>query len=259
VNTINSKITAISYDGFLKKTTINSDSYINSITCASVATNTGGDIQTQITNLQSQINTSNTSITTINSNITSLQSTDTSLQAQISAILNKLTPVGTIITFAGNRSANSSASWNDTTGWLLCDGWRFLIDAQSPPSDAAKFDALKIVLGTKYSTDGVSVQLPDLRGLFVRGAGTNTTYGSISGKTLGSFQDSSVQDHYHYYKSPTTTISATQDTGTTLNISVWDNKVSTVLSDAGVFTSTGTAMSNETRPKNISLNYLIKY
>jgi microcystin-dependent protein len=89
-------------------------------------------------------------------------------------------PAGSILAFTGNAEPH---------GWYICDG-RVLALQYNP--------ALFAVIGTQYGGDGVvTFQLPDLRGSFLRGAGTNATYTDYAGNTLNAFQTHATQVHHH--------------------------------------------------------------
>jgi|LakMenEpi03Aug12_release.lakeMendotaPanAssembly.Ray.scaffolds.fasta_scaffold447279_2 microcystin-dependent protein len=217
VNTINSKISAISFDSFLNKTTINSDSYINSITCGTIATNSGGDLQAQISSLQEQIN----ALITV--------------------------PVGTILIFSGGTVPS---------GYLLCNGSLVL---------KATYPNLWNVIGSTYATGSIappssSFFIPDLRGLFVRGTSVNTTYNVTGGGSLGTYQSDSVQKHSHKYNMAASTINVASSQLGGATSSVWDNTSSNVNTGSDVYdTNNTTILTDETRPHNISMNYIIKY
>ena len=78
-------------------------------------------------------------------------------------------PSGTLLTFAGPTAPD---------GWLLCDG-----SAVSRTTYARLFAAISTTYG---NGDGaLTFNLPDLRGVYPRGAGTNGTanYGGVTGHT----------------------------------------------------------------------------
>lgn len=124
-----------------------------------------------------------------------------------------LVPTGAIMPFAMNSAPS---------GWLAANGL-----AVSRTTYAALFAAI----GTTYGAgDGsTTFTLPDLRGYFVRGSGTNTD-GTASG-TFGAKQDQR-NDHSHFgLNSVTGGPSAISD---------------------------GATYSGEIRPKNIAMLYCIK-
>jgi hypothetical protein len=92
---------------------------------------------------------------------------------------NMLLPAGAIMAFAMNGAP---------TGWLAANG-----SAVSRTLYAALFAAIGITYG---AGDGsTTFALPDLRGYFVRGSGTNSD-GTVAG-TFGAKQAQSTQDHKH--------------------------------------------------------------
>jgi microcystin-dependent protein len=82
-------------------------------------------------------------------------------------------PTGSIISFIGGN-VNSAPS-----GWVKCEGQDL-----SPTSENA---ALIALVGTKA---------PDLRGLFLRGTGTNSVINSV-GPALKTYQDDTLEAHQH--------------------------------------------------------------
>lgn len=78
-------------------------------------------------------------------------------------------PTGTVLTFAGSTAPD---------GWLLCDG---------STVSRTTYARLFAVLSTTYGAgDGsTTFALPDMRGVYPRGAGTNGTanYGGVTGHT----------------------------------------------------------------------------
>jgi microcystin-dependent protein len=78
-------------------------------------------------------------------------------------------PSGTLLTYAGSTAPD---------GWLLCDG-----SAISRTTYARLFAAISTTYGT--GDGALTFNLPDLRGVYPRGAGINGTanYGTVSGHT----------------------------------------------------------------------------
>lgn len=174
-------------------------------------------------------------------------------QAKLNAGVT-LVPTGAIMPFAMNSAPS---------GWLAANG---------AAVSRATFSTLFTAIGTTYGTgDGsTTFNLPDLRGYFVRGAGTNTD-GTAAG-TFGAQQADAVISHTH--------------SGTTGNDSPdHTHPISAVTGGSAVYnqggqytgtytTSTGGASTRhqhpfttssqspagaaETRPKNIALLYCIK-
>lgn len=125
-------------------------------------------------------------------------------------------------------------------GWLLCDGSTF---------NATIYPDLQTFLG--------STTLPDLRGVFLRGAGTTTANGLVNGTnynatTVGAFQGDMFGSHTH-----TTRVSHVDYVQT-------GGGSFAVKANSGDFTNgdlSGSVVGTgglETRPKNIGVNYIIK-
>lgn len=158
-------------------------------------------------------------------------------------------PVGAVTMFAGSSAP---------TGWLLLDG---------SAVSRATYSELFAIISTTYGVgDGsTTFNLPDTRGIFVRGAGTHGTLTDASSTayaaTLGATQNDQMQGHHHNIAQPvsfntTVTndiyISASHDTGASYTGDTGNPKAD---DSANGTPRTGV----ETRPANIALNYIIKY
>lgn len=164
-------------------------------------------------------------------------------------------PTGSIMPFTGTVAP---------TGWALCDG-------NALPTSATELIAL---IGTKT---------PDLRGMFIRGSGTNSssTYATNVGPTLNTIQTdefeshlhnqgtlatSSAGAHTHTYNSGYTSktsgvngIAGGQHGATQISINYSTNTSSSGGAHTHTITgSTGSIGSTETRPVNYGVNYIIK-
>ena len=104
------------------------------------------------------------------------------------------------------------------------------------------------LIGTIYGSGNGSTtfNVPDFRGLFPRGKDDGR--GIDPNRSTGSFQDMSIQSHNHLVGGQTETLAG----GGAVRYSLvnWSNNISFATSYAG---------STETRPKNIAINFLIKY
>lgn len=133
------------------------------------------------------------------------------------------------------------------TGYLLCDGTSYL---------RASYPELFTAIGTSFGTvDGTHFNVPDLRGVFLRGrdggagidpdASSRTALksGGNTGDNVGSYQADAFKAHIHYAGAAS---------------GVQSGPGSPELdpsADTHPTTSTG---GNETRGKNVSVNYIIK-
>jgi microcystin-dependent protein len=141
-------------------------------------------------------------------------------------------PSGAVMAFAMNSAP---------AGWLAANG-----SAVSRTLYAALFAAI----GTTYGAgDGsTTFTLPDLRGYFVRGSGTNSD-GSASGG-FGGKQADSFADHNH-------TINSGQQNGISSGCGA-NNTYQKANDYACGLGTTGSSGGTETRPKNIAMLYCIK-
>jgi len=174
-------------------------------------------------------------------------------------------PAGTIVAFAGRTAP---------AGWLLCDG-----AAVSRTDYATLFNAIGINFG---GGDGINTfNLPDSRGRFLRGADngagrdpdaasrTASNAGGSVGDSVGTLQSEQFASHRHTINDPGHTHGMATPNGTTgvretagTLAGGWDYG-DQVSSAAPVTTNTtgiteAAAGGNETRPKNVSVNYIIK-
>ncbi|CAL2084894.1 Collar domain-containing protein [Tenacibaculum sp. 190524A02b] len=184
-----------------------------------------------------------------------------------SSLYNITTPVGTVIAFAGNIDSYKNIQ-NTTTpfvtspieayGWMLCDGTAL---------KAANYPELYAAIGKLYGSSGsgndLCFNLPDLRGQFLRGIGTDTA--SIENRIappggtktgVGSIQKDALQTHQHTYTKPTGAPAPGESSeGTsTVNTNAYTGVPTSENDPSSVRVS-----QYETRPVNTFINYLIKY
>ena len=175
--------------------------------------------------------------------------------APYAAFANNCMPPGAITAFAGT---------NVPTGWLPCDG-----RAVSRTNYARLFAAVGTTWG---SGDGTTTfNLPDLRGMFMRGAGTNWTQakaagGNFSGGKVGDYVQDQTQGHRHIQGDGENDPSAGRY-GTASGLASGSASVRDWGKTLGDYVSspiedgingpprTGT----ETKPASYSVNYIIKY
>ena len=164
------------------------------------------------------------------------------LEDLIAAVKNSLCPVGTVLTYTGDTAPE---------GWLMCHGAAI---------SRADYSALYAVIGNRfgYGNGDTTFHIPDFRGKFLRGLDAGAGYdteawartslypGGATGAYVGSYQADEFKSHTH----TESTIEAT-GTGMDPGYWFWPNSLTS--------TTTGAAGGGETRPKNISVNYIIKY
>jgi microcystin-dependent protein len=165
------------------------------------------------------------------------------LEDLIAAVKNSLCPVGTVLTYTGDTAPE---------GWLMCHGAAI---------SRADYSALYAVIGNRfgYGNGDTTFHIPDFRGKFLRGHDAGAGYdpdrnsrgslrtGGATGDSVGSFQSDALRSHTHTESTMVNNGFATDSLG---NLA-YANVVGPAESGA-----TG---GSETRPVNISVNYIIKY
>lgn len=151
---------------------------------------------------------------------------------QTGVIVNE--PVGSIMGFTSSTVP---------TNFLECDG-----SAISRTTYSSLFD----VIGTTYgSGDGsTTFNIPDLRGQFTRGWDNGA--GTDSGRSLGSSQNDDFASHQHYLSFNSGNPQNDFLGGSTASYGLKNDAVAENYSTTG---SGGT----ETRPKNVTLMFCIRY
>lgn len=164
-------------------------------------------------------------------------------------------PLGTINAFGGTTAPE---------GWLLCQGQTI---------SRTEYADLFAVIGTNFgSGDGsTTFNLPDLRGEFLRGAGTNSHSGQGNGGSVGTHQDGT--EHLGLYVYSNTGGSNTNigvisnhQSSSTSTSTTWEKDADAkhqitggcnvyISSNVGTFTGEACYTS---RPTNTSVNYIMK-
>jgi len=177
----------------------------------------------------------------------------TSLQAATKGYVDLGSPAGIIAPFAGTTAPS---------GWLACEG-----QAVSQTTYAALYAAI----GATWNTGGEGAgnfRLPDLRGMFVRGTGTNAT-GSSSGAvgpSVGAYAADTYLNHSHTASQPAHSHSYTgvsgsssYNGGTGGSITVPNAAaLTTGTAQPAITVDTSTTGGTETKPKNYGVLYIIK-
>jgi microcystin-dependent protein len=159
------------------------------------------------------------------------------------------------------------------TGWLLCNGNAY------NASTSSVYQELYNVIGNQFGgTNNTDFKVPDYRGMFLRGAGTNaqTGYTTYVGQTLNTQQTHATQTHSHTIdhdhedgNGPRHKFRIRSDglSGVGFDI-ICSYPTNTSYTATGLQVPTHTGSSgnntinidaNETRPVSYSVNYLIKY
>jgi microcystin-dependent protein len=158
-------------------------------------------------------------------------------------------PIGSIIA----HSTTTAPS-----GYLYCDGSYI---------STTTYSTLFSITGYRYSTytvTGALFQLPDLRGMFLRGVDGGRGYDPESARVVGSTQTDTMQGHWHDIYRTNSVIGAAgtlmyaigDGSGNTTKWSAGSNIVQGASTDG---TNGTPRISTETRPENIAVAYMIKY
>ena len=164
---------------------------------------------------------------------------------------DSLNPTGAILMFAGSVAP---------TGWLLCDGTEYS-KTLYPELSAVLSVGNTFPHGQTNGSGGVGTthfKVPDCRGVFVRGVGSQTINGTSYTGALGAKQGDQMQGHIHKTSSVAQAGLAGANNYGTGPYPVNNTELSSAApaSDG----SNGTPRTGaETRPANIALNYIIKY
>lgn len=179
----------------------------------------------------------------------------TALQAATKSYVDQVLPAGCIMPFAGTSAP---------TSWVACDG-----SAISRSTYATLFAAIGTTWG---SGDGsTTFNVPDLRGMFLRGTGTNATGSSsgAAGPSVGSYVADTFQGHYHSVSDPghshTYVLISSGPTiagGSGVNDTTGNTGTSTTGLTVTAPSNDGTngvpRTGTETKPKNYGVLYIIK-
>lgn len=219
---------------------------LNTVTSAEIANNT-------ITNAQ-----------IANSTITAAQIANSTIAiANLAAeVLALVTPVGSILPYGGTLSPG---------GWLLCQGQSLRQDEYPALYSIVAQSFGNGSTGTVVGTPGGSrFNIPDLRGRFLRGVDGSTARdpdrasrtasaaGGNTGDAVGSLQDDEFKNHQHEFGAD----DQVQQQGSYTNLGSFPYDAISNLSGGGVRLRTKNDSvnygGNESRPKNIYVNYIIK-
>lgn len=171
------------------------------------------------------------------------------------------TPIGTIISFMGTKAP---------AHYLTCDGTVYKI---SEYKQLAEFIKEQFGSYNKFGGDGTTTfAVPDLRGEFLRGTGTNSHTNQGSGDVVGGHQDGTYHHLVRYdvnfkcfyagRESATDNYPGPKNMDSTTSIPKFDNNYGKTENGAGlVYTSSSATgpVHYTSRPTNTSVNYCIKY
>ena len=156
------------------------------------------------------------------------------------AITGTGVPSGAVLPFAYNVTTGIVPA-----GWLLCDGSVYT---------TAVYPTLGALLGNTYGGSTGTFGVPNLSGLFIRGAGTQTSGGvTYSAGTIGTIQADNFQGHEHSYGGTTAVSTFGGGSGSGLI-----GSAKTTTSEITDGTNGTPRYGTETRPVNLAMVYCIK-
>ena len=130
--------------------------------------------------------------------------------------------------------------------YLICNGASVLV---------ATYQQLFNVIGYTFGGSGLNFNVPDYRGLFLRGLGTNGTNTNYIGEAVGTLQTDAIKNHTH----SVTYTGANANAGAGLNISIINNLATSGLPSTLTSSQQNIAGTVETRPANQSVIWCIRY
>lgn len=174
--------------------------------------------------------------------------------------LGAVIPSGAVVPFAYNVTSGTVPS-----GWLLCDGTVYTVSA---------YPHLGALLGNTYGGSTGTFAVPDLRGYFVRGYGTNadgTASGTFGAKQASAFAShthtATVSDPGHAHATPSGRFvvgggaiggPGVYTGGTTGSNYSLPTSSAVATAVTGITVSNASTGDTETRPANIAMVYCIK-
>jgi microcystin-dependent protein len=157
----------------------------------------------------------------------------------VTAVQQSLLPAGAVQAFAMNSAP---------AGWLAADG-----TAVSRSTYAALFSAISTTYGV--GDGSTTFALPDLRGIFVRGSGSQAIDGITYNKTFAAKEGDAMQGHRHTYGGGYSTYNVAGG-GSGIFGAPSTETTNDPVSDG---TNGTPRTASETRPANIALLYCIKF
>lgn len=197
------------------------------------------------------------------------------LLESIKAAISRQVPVGTVVAYGGDASKQAVKDKLLKQGWLVCDG-----AAYKKAEFGDLYEAIEQLFGDGGFVDtppgqwvkssGMDFNVPDMRGRFIRGVNSGftnrdsdatlrqkwrsgTAYPSVfdAGDVVGSLQDDAFKTHKHELSNTVHVHNRSFD-GSRWGANTLQNSGDVWVSDTKV---TG---DRETRPKNISMYWIIK-
>ena len=179
----------------------------------------------------------NTPETTVEAALIALNTELSTLRDALEELELAVNPPGTIIAWTGSTD-------NIPEGYLLCHG-----DSVSK----SEYNALFTAIGISFGDNGSMFDLPDYRGMFLRGAETDGT------RDVNTRQEDTFEEHKHTLKFNKIDIGKFgNQKEEVVNFDNQDKSVTTQ-STGGEVEEDENETETETRPVNWSVHFLIKY
>jgi microcystin-dependent protein len=162
----------------------------------------------------------------------------------VTATAQALLPAGAVMPFAMNSAPS---------GWLAANG-----AAVSRSTYATLFAAISTTHGV--GDGSTTFNVPDLRGIFVRGSGEQTISGTTYNKTFAAKEGDAFQGHHHSASVSHNAIAASGGGARGSGVPSGAASISVSVEGATTDGTNGTPRTaSETRPANIALLYCIKF
>lgn len=184
-------------------------------------------------------------------------------------------PVGAVLPYAGPINNERIRHHLETMGWLVCDGSTVHI---------ARYPELFAVIGLSYGYPAPApppppspppglFSLPDYRGIFLRGVDEGTgqdpdassrsaanpeNMTGNAGDNVGSRQGEAIQRHEHFYTQPGTVSVVTEGTEAASPVVPSETPNTPTSGITHALQDTEDPVTTETRPKNVSIWFIIK-
>ncbi len=200
-----------------------------------------------------------------NYGLTVLETSQTSFSFSSNYILNNKSAFQGVFTcVASQTSATHTATWVATGRWVAAPAVNSSIYIGTPYGAIMAFNSLNCPVGW-ITADGTS-GTPDLRGIFIRGAGTNSVLQMANGTnfsaTYGTYQNDSFQGHWHGQITSTTVFGAATGSARATAEAVSNTNVRNDLNGsadpARDLTNGVPRTGAETRPASYVLTYCMK-
>ena len=172
--------------------------------------------------------------------VASWDSNGNAVAVTASSLLSTVVPSGAVLPFAYNVTTGTVPA-----GWLVCDGSIYTV---------AAYPVLGALLANTYGGSAGTFAVPNLQGLFIRGANAQTVGGvAYTPASIGTIQGDALQGHYHSGNKALGS-SGVIAGGSTTNLITSGNTTGPITDGTNGTPRTG----SETRPVNLAMVYCIK-